>query len=105
MKHPAVANDRLEPRAVVPGPDAAGEKAEGSREDNLEILRRLTSTQSGSFKDPATRRAALNLMEDTVAAREAAKREGAGRRRAEEDLATELAATKLLQNLSAQLIR
>ena len=51
------------------------------------------------------RRAALNLLEDAETARNAAQLEMAERRRTEEELAAELAATRLLQALGSRLIR
>src|SRR5262249_27601044 len=48
--------------------------------------RRLLNAREGSEVDRATRRAALNLMEDAIAARRAETRENAERRRVEEEL-------------------
>ena len=53
----------------------------------------------------ASQRAALNLMEDAVEAREQAERAMAGLRKSETRLARELADTKELQQISALLIR
>ena len=56
------------------------------REKNGDLMRQLAEARMGSRVDREARRAALNLMEDAVAARLAEQRENQERRRAEEEL-------------------
>jgi two-component system CheB/CheR fusion protein len=71
----------------------------------VELTRRVRQLQADADAYRTTQRASLNLIEDAVLARDAAKRESAERQRAEGELAEELAATEVLQRLSSQLIR
>jgi PAS domain S-box-containing protein len=86
-------------KAAVPGDQTP------PSDQSLETLRRLTSPEAATFSNRAARRAVLNIMEDAAAARNTADREVIDRQRAEEDLAAEFAATKLLQHLGSLLIR
>lgn len=56
------------------------------QKENAELSRRLTEAKSGMQTDRAIRRAALNLMEDAVSARQAEERENLERRRIEVEL-------------------
>src|SRR5208283_93319 len=56
------------------------------REQTSDLMRQLAEARMGSRADREARRAALNLMEDAVAARHAEQRENLERRRAEEEL-------------------
>jgi hypothetical protein len=77
-------------KAAVPGDQTP------PSDQSLETLRRLTSPEAATFSNRAARRAVLNIMEDAAAARNTSEREVIDRQRAEEDLAAEFAATKLL---------
>jgi hypothetical protein len=55
--------------------EALREEIEQLRKENAELRRRLAETQRDSLADLEFRRAALNLMEDAVAARRAEQRE------------------------------
>ena len=57
-------------------------------EKNQHLMRVLHENMAASQADREARRAALNLLEDAVAARESEGRENAERRRAEEELRT-----------------
>jgi PAS domain S-box-containing protein len=56
------------------------------REKTNDLMQQLNEAQMGSCADREARRAALNLMEDAVSARQAEQRENLERRRAEEEL-------------------
>ncbi|MGO9599338.1 MAG: ATP-binding protein [Isosphaeraceae bacterium] len=56
------------------------------REQTSDLMQQLAEARMGSRVDREARRAALNLMEDAVAARHAEQRENQERRRAEEEL-------------------
>lgn len=71
------------------------------RAESKDLARRLKEIQS----DSRTNRDALNLVREAAAAHERMRDEVAHRQRAEARLASELAATHLLQRLSSQLIR
>src|SRR5262245_50807647 len=88
-----------EDRAVLLN-DAAWLRAESRK-----IQERLLGVQTDAASNREAQRATLNLLEDAIAARDAARRESTERQRAEQELAAELAATNLLQQLSSQLIR
>ena len=81
------------------------EEAARLRSEGDELSRRVRQLQADANAYRATQRALLNLLEDAVSARDAAKRESAERQRVESELAEELTATRVLQRLSSQLIR
>jgi PAS domain S-box-containing protein len=56
-----------------------------ARDENARLTRELAEAREGSCADREARRAALNLMEDAVQARESAQRENAERLRAERE--------------------
>jgi PAS domain S-box-containing protein len=84
---------------------AAREEAVHLCEQSRELLESLDGLSAQDFRARSIRRAAVNLMEDAIAARTAVDREVADRERAEQDLAEEFAATELLARLGGRLIR
>lgn len=66
--------------------EALRDEVQRLREENAALEQRLAVAETGSQADRATRRAALNLMEDALEARRVAQREIAERRRVEEEL-------------------
>src|SRR5262245_57054023 len=66
--------------------EALRQERDQLRRDKEAIGRKLVRAEQGMLTDRENRRAALNLMEDAVLARQAEERENAERRRVEEEL-------------------
>lgn len=74
------------------------------KEENAELQKRLAEAKATSTADREQRRAALNLMEDAIVARQVAQRESAGRQRVEEELrAADLRKDEFLAMLAHEL--
>src|SRR5207253_4697088 len=66
--------------------DAARAEVRRLSQENADLSKQLAEAKAGMQMDRAQRRAALNLVEDAVRAREAEQRENSERRRVEEEL-------------------
>ena len=66
--------------------EAVQEECQRLRRESAELTQRLGEAQRALLADRESHRAALNLMEDVIAARRAEQRENAERRRAEQEL-------------------